>query len=205
MTSSDFYWEVDTPGKEQIYGDTPDDKMGDLADPSTFTVADQTGSSADMSQLSGTQVDGTTANLLSTPADSNGGLGVIAYGSFGVNGGTVYGVLGSDNTITKSWLTGAISGNGGDGDTEAWVQANAAGATTVTWHFYRSPSMADNVFTPIARNVGPGGSYTLWAGALYVVKKPDFYIQEPTATTYNKYGLDSTRYFYFRSRGSSGG
>ena len=85
------------------------------------------------------------------------------------------------------------------------MNANAAGATTVTWHYYKTPGMADNVFNPIARNVGPGGAYTLWSCSLYVVKKPDFYIQEPTATTYNKYGLDSTRYFYFRSRGSSGG
>ena len=101
--------------------------------------------------------------------------------------------------------TGATSGNGGTQSTGDWVNANAAGATTVTWHYYKTPGMIDNVFNPIARNVGPGGAYTLWSCSLYVVKKPDFYIQEPTATTYNKYGLDSTRYFYFRSRGSSGG
>ena len=94
----DFYWEVDTPGKEQIYGDTPDDKMGDLADPSAFTVADQTGSSPDMSQLSGTQVDGTTANLLSTP-DGSSGFGVVSFANLGVTNGTYYGVLRSDNTV----------------------------------------------------------------------------------------------------------
>ena len=59
--------------KEQIYGDTPDDKMGDLAD--IFTVADQTGSSPDMSQLSGTQVINYRKPFIYP--DGSSGFGVI--------------------------------------------------------------------------------------------------------------------------------
>ena len=87
-----------------------------------------------MSQLTATDAYGSTTATLSTPSGS-GGLGVIAYGSFGVNGGTVYQVLNSDNTASDSWTTGATSGNGGTASLGAWVNANAAEATTVTLAF----------------------------------------------------------------------
>ena len=50
-----------------------------------------------------------------------------------------------------------ISGNGGDAAVSAFVDKYGDSATGVTWHFYRTPGLADNAFTPVARNVGPGG------------------------------------------------
>ena len=48
-----------------------------------------------MSQLSATDANGDTVNLLATADDASGGggLGIIRYDSFGANGGTVYSVL----------------------------------------------------------------------------------------------------------------
>ena len=80
MTTTGLVYQSDSDAVPEIKEPTPDDKMGDLADPNSFTVADQTGSSPDMSQLTATDAYGSTTATLSTPSGS-GGLGVIAYGS----------------------------------------------------------------------------------------------------------------------------
>ena len=78
-----------------------------------------------------------------------------------------------------------------------------------TWHFYRSPSI-DNVFNPIARNVGPGGAYTLWSCALYVVKNSEFATQAYVPQTLTRYNLGASGVgmpylFYGGGRGSGAG
>jgi len=203
MTAYDFYGELDDAGQPWDISEPSDEKMGDLADTDSFSVADQTGSSPDMSQLSATDANGDTVNLLATADDASGGggLGIIRYGSFGANGGTFYAVLKSDNTTGASFLTGAISGNGGDAAVGAFVDKYGDSATGVTWHFYRNPGLADNAFTPIARNVGPGGAYTLWSCSLLVVKNPNFVNQVGRSATFTRYGLGDSRYFYLRSKG----
>ena len=203
MTAYDFYGELDDAGQPWDISEPSDEKMGDLADTDSFSVADQTGSSPDMSQLSATDANGDTVNLLATADDASGGggLGIIRYGSFGANGGTFYAVLKSDNTTGASFLTGAISGNGGDAAVGAFVDKYGDSATGVTWHYYRTPGLADNAFTPIARNVGPGGAYTLWSCSLLVVKNPNFVNQVGRSATFTRYGLGDSRYFYLRSKG----
>ena len=203
MTAYDFYGELDDAGQPWDISEPSDEKLGDLADTDSFSVADQTGSSPDMSQLSATDANGDTVNLLATADDASGGggLGIIRYGSFGANGGTFYAVLKSDNTTGASFLTGAISGNGGDAAVSAFVDKYGDSATGVTWHFYRNPGLADNAFTPIARNVGPGGAYTLWSCSLLVVKNPNFVNQVGRSATFTRYGLGDSRYFYLRSKG----
>ena len=98
MTTTGLVYQSDADAISEISGETPDDKMGDLADTDTFEVADQTGSSPDMSQLTTTDAYGNTVNRLSTPAGSSG-FGVVRFANLGVTNGTYYGVLRSDNTV----------------------------------------------------------------------------------------------------------
>ena len=70
--------------------------------------------------------------------------------------------------------------------------------------------MIDNVFNPIARNVGPGGAYTLWSCALYVVKNSEFATQAYVPQTLTRYNLGASGVgmpylFYGGGRGSGAG
>ena len=210
MTVAGFYNQLDDPGQPEIQGEPTDEYLGDLADLDNFEVPDQTGSSPDMSQLTATDANGNVTNLLSVPAgaENSGGVGVIRYGSFGAGGGAVYAVLQSNNREGSSWITGSVFENGGDPAVGDWVEANFNKWTAVQWHFYRNPGLADAAFTPIARNVGPGGNFTLWSCGLLVIKNPNFVNQKYIAPSFTRFGMGDPSYYggpYLRYRGSGGG